>query len=157
MRTKGNQKHGIIGKKLYKDIVSVMPITCVDLILIYVNKFLLGKRTNKPLKNKWCFSGGRILKGESPIKAVYRKLKEETGLNKKDVESVSFLTVKDVFYSESEFDSSTHNINLIYKIRIKSPDNLKSDSQHSNLKWFSNIDKKWPLYVREALKLGGFK
>jgi len=157
MRTKGNQKHGIISKKLYEDIVSTMPISCVDLLLVHKKSFLLGLRKNKPLKNKWCFSGGRILKGESLTKAVYRKLKDETGLNEKDVGSVSFLTVKDVFYPTSEFDSSMHNINLIYKIRVKSPNNLRSDSQHSSLKWFSSIDKKWPSYVKFGLKLAGFK
>ena len=157
MRTKDNQKHGIISKKLYKDIVSTIPITCVDLILVHNNKFLLGKRINKPLNNKWCFPGGRILKGEPLTQAIYRKLWDETGLNKKDVGSINFLTVKDVFYPDSEFNSSMHNINIIYKIQIKSADNLKPDSQHSNLNWFSRIDKKWPLYVKQALKLGGFK
>ena len=157
MKKNSNSKHGFIGKKLYKNIVSIMPIPCVDLLLIHRKVFLLGLRKNKPLKNRWCFPGGRILKGEPLISAVYRKLKNETGLDKKDVVSVGFLTFKDVFYSDSEFDSAMHNINLIYKISIKTPDNLKPDSQHSNLKWFSRIDKKWPLYVRQNLKLGGFK
>lgn len=157
MRTKGNQKHGIISKKLYEDIVSTMPISCVDLLLVHKKSFLLGLRKNKPLKNKWCFSGGRILKGESLIKAIYRKLKDETNLNKNDVKSINFLTVKDVFYPDSEFDSSMHNINLIYKIRLKSHDNLKSDNQHHELRWFSKIDRGWPSYVKFGLKLAGFK
>src|SRR3989344_6399297 len=111
MRIKSNPKHGIIGKKLYKDIVSTMPIPCVDLLLVNKKTFLLGLRKNKPLKNKWCFPGGRILKGESLIQGVYRKVREELGLNKKNLESVKFLTVKDVFYPDSAFEVSTHNIN----------------------------------------------
>lgn len=62
-----------------------MPVTCVDLIVIHKNKFLLGKRMNKPLKNNWCFPEGRILKDESFDQAIYRKAKEETGLVKKDL------------------------------------------------------------------------
>ena len=134
-----------------------MPVACVDCVVKNGNKFLLEYRVNKPAQHKWWLPGGRILKGESLTKAVYRKLKDETGLNEKDVGSVSFLTVKDVFYPTSEFDSSMHNINLIYKIRVKSPNNLRSDSQHSSLKWFSSIDKKWPSYVKFGLKLAGFK
>lgn len=157
MKINNSLKYGIIGKKLYKDIVSTMPIPCVDLLLVHKNNFLLGLRKNKPLKNEWCFSGGRILKEESFNEAIYRKLKDETGLNKKVVRSINLLTVKDVFYPDSEFGSSMHNINLLYKIQIRSSDNLKPDNQHRELRWFSRIDKKWPSYVKFGLKLAGFK
>src|SRR3989344_3743239 len=156
MRIKSNPKHGIIGKKLYKDIVSTMPIPCVDLLLVHKKNFLLGLRKNKPLQNRWCFPGGRILKGESLTRGVYRKIREELGLSKKSVESVNFLTVKDVFYSDSAFGVGTHNINMIYKVKIKQFNELKPDGQHYELKWFSRIDKEWPSYVKFGLKLAGF-
>jgi len=67
----------LINPELYKKINETMPITAVDIILVKDGKFLLGKRNNKPVQNKWWLPGGRILKGELLKNAVKRKVKEE--------------------------------------------------------------------------------
>ena len=152
MKKKSSLKHTFIDKELYGNILQIMPITCVDLLLINKNNFLLGKRKNKPLKDRWCFPGGRILKGESLMHTIYRKAKEEVDLKKEHINSINFLTVKDVFYPDSPFGSSVHNVNIIFKVAVVSVGDLKPDDQHQELRWFSKIDKKWPLYVRQVLE-----
>ena len=42
-------------QKLYKKIMESMPIVCVDALIINEKKeYLLVKRKNEPLKNKFC-------------------------------------------------------------------------------------------------------
>lgn len=147
-------KQANIKPELYRKILDAMPVTCVDLVVVSGGKFLLGKRKNRPLKNAWHIPGGRVLKGERLISAVRRKLREETSLSSKEIK---FLTVQDVFFPDSAFGPSSHNINIIYTVHVRSVGRTKPDAQHSGLSWFSHIDKKWPKYVREVLKLAGFK
>jgi len=61
-----------IPEPLYKKIIEVMPIPCVDAIIVHKGKFLLGQRINKPLRDEWCFVGGRVRKGELLKDAVHR-------------------------------------------------------------------------------------
>lgn len=50
------------------------------------NKWLLGLSTaNDDRKNKWCFPGGHIHRGESPEDAAVRECREETGVKSKAV------------------------------------------------------------------------
>ena len=52
----------ILPENIYKEIISNIPILCVDIILTNKNKnkFLLIKRNNEPLKNEWWIVGGRV-------------------------------------------------------------------------------------------------
>jgi len=52
-------------------------------------EFLLQKKTidyPSVAKGQWCFFGGEIENGEYPEKAIKRELKEELGIDIKDVE-----------------------------------------------------------------------
>ena len=42
---------------------------------------LLLRHPQKPQGNTWCVPGGKLDKGETPIQAVVREVKEETGIN----------------------------------------------------------------------------
>lgn len=58
-------------------------IDYAGVVLNYKDKFLLQLRDNKkniPHPNKWGTFGGGIRKGEKPIHAIIRELKEELGL-----------------------------------------------------------------------------
>lgn len=66
---------------LYRQIRMIMPIVCVDLVVMdRKGKLLLVKRNNDPAKGEWWFPGGRVFYGETRIEAAKRKLQEECGL-----------------------------------------------------------------------------
>lgn len=154
---KGSRKketeHGYIDEDLYRKIVEVMPIPCVDLVVKNNGQFLLCKRINKPAQGEWWPPGGRILKGESSAEAAHRKIKEEIGVSAQNLE---FLTIKDYFFKDSALGPSSHSVNSIYTAEIASKDSLLLDQQHSVFQWFSTIDKKWAKPVREILELAGY-
>lgn len=70
-----------IPEQMYKDILEIMPICCVDLVITYHNKYLLLKRVKEPAKGEWWLPGGRIWKNEEIKCAALRKAREETGLD----------------------------------------------------------------------------
>lgn len=144
-----------IKAKLYKKILAVMPIPCIDMVIISDKKFLLVKRKNNPAKGKWCIPGGRVFKGETLHQAVRRKVKEETGLKKFKI--VKPLTVRDFFSKASAFKTSTHSINSVFLVHAAIDQAIKPDDQSEDIKWFSLIDKKWLEYTQDMLKLAGFK
>ena len=148
---------GFLKKTLYKKVYNVAPIFCVDITVVCGNEFLLGKRENEPEKGKWFLPGGRIYKMETFERAVIRKAKEELGIRviRKDFE---FLTLGTVMSKDAPFgDGPFHAVIGVYKLKVKKKDAIKSDTQHSELKWFTLIDKKWHSYVKESLVVAGFK
>ena len=141
----------MIEEKLYKKIQEVLPICCVDVVIFNKNKeFLLLKRRNEPVKGYWWIPGGRILKGELIEKAVLRKAKEETGL---DVKIKKLLGVKETIFKKGIYGKSVHTINIIF-LAIAKNNKVKMDSQSSEYKWFSKIDKNFYPYIKKFIKLG---
>ncbi len=152
-----SSEKGFLKKDLYKKVYNVAPIFCVDIVAVCGNEFLLGKRENEPEKGKWFLPGGRIYKMEPFEKAVARKVKEELGIRvaKKDFK---FLTLGTVMSKKAPFgDGPFHAAIGVYKVNIKKKDLVRADSQHSELRWFTTIDKKWHPYVKESLHAAGFK
>lgn len=119
----------------WKSIVESVPICSVDLLILRESeKFLLGKRTNKPAKGKWFVPGGRIEKNEGFHEAVNRISKDEVGL---EVEIERRLGFYQHFYKETEVGAETgkHYVALCYVVRPVS-NNPISDDQNSELGWF---------------------
>ena len=143
-----------IEPRLYRKILALMPIPCVDAVVVYRRNFLLAKRKNKPAKGKWWLIGGRILKGESLKQALLRKVREETGLH---VKVRRLLTARETLFKESAQGPSSHTINTVFLVKSSGKRELSPDSQSSELKWFSKINRRWPKYVKEMLTLAGFK
>ena len=71
---------GKISSSLYELIIDVLPIASVEAIISKDNSLLFLRRQNSPAKGQWWFPGGRIRKGETLEEALYREIKEETGL-----------------------------------------------------------------------------
>lgn len=128
-----------------------MPIPCIDLVVRYKGKLLLVKRAAKPLKNQWCFPGGRIYKNESFREAALRKLKEETNLKCK---IVRFFGPYETMFKDAPFDvkTGTHTINMVALVEVSDILSLKLDKNHSAYRFFSSISKTWHPYVKRALK-----
>lgn len=126
----------LIPVEQFKTVVEHTPLISIDLIAMYQDKVLLGKRLNKPAFGFYFTTGGVVRKNESFKDAQKRIAKDELGieLNKEP----KFIGVFEHFYDDSIFDSiSTHYVNHGYLLELdKELDNIPKD-QHSNYKWFT--------------------
>jgi len=61
--------------KFYKN-----PIPAVAALVVKGNELLLVKRAVPPSKGEWCLPGGFVESGEDVQEALFRELREETGL-----------------------------------------------------------------------------
>lgn len=105
----------MIPSKLYKKIVELVPILCVDVILIHEGKYILVKRKNEPLKGKWWVVGGRAFKGEMSYETARRKVKEETGLKAKNYQ---FRGIYEDHYPKSAFGVPTSSVSIVYQAEV---------------------------------------
>ncbi len=101
----------IIPSKLYKKIVELVPILCVDIILTYKEKFILVKRATEPLKGEWWVVGGRAFKGEKTINTARRKVREELGLK---IKNLQFEGVYEDSYAKSAWGIPTSSFSAVY-------------------------------------------
>ena len=123
----------------YKKIVDVMPILCVDAVIVYKGNFLLVKRKNQPLKGRWWVPGGRVLKGETMEKAVKRKIREEVGI---DIKVLTPLGYYEVFHKENDFGlkSGIHELSIVFLATPLSLD-IKLDHQSSAWRFSKSLPK----------------
>src|SRR5262245_19410251 len=75
MADKPAERRGLIPSDFYRRILAVMPIVCVDLMVIDVDgRLLLLQRRREPAKGHWWFPGGRVHLGETRAESASRKL-----------------------------------------------------------------------------------
>ena len=129
----------IIPAKLYKKIVSLVPIVCVDIILKYNEKYVLVKRAVEPLKGLWWVPGGRAFKGEKTVITAKRKVWNETGLRAKNFKPVG---VYEDSYPKSAFGVPTHSVSVVYEAHVK---NFKPrlDKTSSDINLFDELPKRF--------------
>lgn len=137
----------MLDDKVFKTVVEAAPLVSVDFIVERNNKFLLGRRINKPAQNYFFTVGGRVNKNETIKNAMSRIAKDE--LNIELFGSISprgvklnprFMGVFEHFYDDGIYEKvSTHYINLAYKLKVGNVLNLPT-KQHNQYQWFS-IDK----------------
>ena len=147
------KKQEWIPEDLYRKILNVVSVPCVDLIIRADNRFLLGKRLNEPAKGQWFVPGGRVNKGERLQDVAIRKAKEEVGLEISP-EQIKMLSTGETIFE----DSDRHTVNVAFTIDLSSPMEIVDfdNKQHSEFRWFSEIDENWHPYMKEMLALAGF-
>lgn len=125
----------MIPEQQYRQIMRVLPILCVDIIVVGPDgKYLLVKRRNEPLMGEWWTVGGRVLHGEKALDAAQRKLREEVGLHNDGMEFVGFY---EGWFDRNAFDTGVyHTVSLIYRTTFsKKPGTPVLDSQSSDWMW----------------------
>ena len=81
----------MIPSEQYSQIIEVLPILCVDVIVMNTRgEYLLIRRANQPMKGQWWVIGGRLLKGETLEQAVISKVLEETSLQVEAVHPIGY-------------------------------------------------------------------
>ena len=99
MANKPVERRGLIPGEFYRRILAIMPIVCVDLMVIDVDgRLLLLRRRDEPAKGHWWFPGGRVHLGETRADTASRKLTEECGLGS-DQCTITELITADVILS----------------------------------------------------------
>lgn len=119
----------------YKDIVTTMPICCVDLFIYNpaTDCYLEVLRKDEPAKDLYWFVGGRIYKGESFFDAARRKAHEEVGL---EITPCAITGVYSTTFSCSAWNTSTHTINIgIYAQLTDTTQAYLIDSHHKTIRW----------------------
>ncbi len=137
----------------YKEFHRLMPIACIDIVLVQNDSFLLVKRKNAPVQGKWWLPGGRILRDERFADAAERKALQETGLR---VQDLKLLGVDETFFTDGPFGKSTHTINIIFQGTAKS-ERVTIDDQSEEYHWFDHINETWDPYIKKFLSIAGFR
>ncbi|MCT7487132.1 NUDIX domain-containing protein [Aliarcobacter cryaerophilus] len=126
----------LIPVEQFKTVVEHTPLISIDLVTMYQDKVLLGKRVNKPAFGFYFTTGGIVRKNETFKDAQKRIAKDELGieLNKE----LKFLGVFEHFYDDSIFDGiSTHYVNHGYLLELEKELDDIPKNQHSEYKWFT--------------------
>ncbi len=100
---------------------------------------------------------GRVVKGETLLQALERKLKEELGILLSS--EPAFLTVQETIFKGEAPAANRHSVNVVYKIEINDAQKgaIRFDrDQMEEVAWFPNIDPSWHACVRQSLALAGF-
>ena len=128
-----------IPEDLYRKIVRLMPIVCVDLLIKdRTGRFLLLKRNNQPAKDQWWFPGGRVHMNESFLEAVRRKAIQECGLTLcGDPISMGFF---ELFFDEG--DINYHSVTNLFATTVDECPRITLDSQSKEFKWVELAEMK---------------
>lgn len=132
----------------YREIADMMPIMCVDGIVVHGGRYLLVKRKNNPLKGQFWLPGGRVLKNEKLEEALHRKMKEELGIRVKILSTAGFY---EDFYKENELGiDSVHTTSVVF---LASPVdfNIKLDDQSEEYIWSEKLPDNLNLNVAKYL------
>ena len=125
--------------EIYKTCLESVPIVSVDVLLFNpsLDRIMLFKRNNKPLKGVFYTIGGRILKNENTIDTAVRKLKEEANIKVTNKNNLFLGGITEECFKGSIYRSvDTHNINIFFGYIIKEDPEIKFDRQHSQYQWF---------------------
>jgi ADP-ribose pyrophosphatase YjhB (NUDIX family) len=102
-----------IPRPLYKKIYSLVPLPCVEAVVMDGRgNFLLIKRISPPMAGQWWFPGGRMYKFEPSQKAVLRSLKQEAGISG---EVIKLMGIHEGIFQKGHFPGiSCHTPTLVH-------------------------------------------
>lgn len=135
----------MIDKAIYSEIHRLMPIPCVDLVIIKNDKILLVKRKEEPAKGQYWFPGGRILRNESFKEASVRLALKEVGLHIDKIENIG---IGNLEFKEDPFghNNGTHAVTFVHKC-ISLNDNPKLDGNHDDFLWWNGKSGNYHSYI----------
>jgi ADP-ribose pyrophosphatase YjhB (NUDIX family) len=123
----------LIPEDQYRKILSLIPIPCVDLLVVdRVRRVLLLKRRNEPAKGLWWVPGGRVHFDELRIAAAHRKLQEECGLRPQA--SPVELCTEDLILPNGD-GSRSHVICTVFRFDVDGGSQVVLDEQSEAADW----------------------
>ena len=141
----------MISEDLYKQVIDVIPILCVDIMLKNEEgDYLLIERAREPLKGYWWVIGGRVLKGENLKLAAIRKIKEETGISVREVKLVGYYEDTN---ETNRFCQAVpqHSVSVVFSAYFDGNQDIKLDYQSSGWKFSKELPQKFNKVLIESL------
>ncbi|GKA31661.1 NUDIX hydrolase 1 [Tanacetum coccineum] len=131
------------------------PVIGVAVLLVKENKILLGRRKSSIGHNTYALPGGHLEFGESFEECAAREVKEETGLDIKDIQYVT--VTNDVF---SEAAKPLHLVAVYMRACLANPDQLPQNVEPEKCDgwdWYDWKNLPQPLFrPLETLLKNGF-
>ncbi len=123
----------LIPEEEYVRIQAVLPILCVDCLIVHEKRCLLLRRTREPAKGQYWFPGGRVFKGETIREAALRKAREEVRL---DCLFDRIVAVEEtIFAKQGAMRSDIHTVNICCHLTPQELNNLSIDQSHDRWIW----------------------
>lgn len=139
-----------IEASLYRRIRQVMPIACVDAVIMSAEGFLLCRRAEQPAQGQWWLPGGRVRFGETLRDACVRKSLEEVGL---EVLPGDVVSVEESVFS----DPPVHTINTVMRAElVGSPRSVSLDHTQAGHAWMTHVPSDLHPCVESPLRKLGF-
>ncbi len=117
-------------------IFNSMPIFCIDFLITCKDKYLLIKRKDEPLKNKYFVIGGRMLFNEKIEDAARRIQKREIGKYYSNFNEIGF---SNYIFPKTKESRATHTPSLLFKISVSKIFNPLIDNENNSFIWSNKI------------------
>ncbi len=130
---------GLMPAETYGICLDYVVITCVDIVFLYHDRLLVGKRNTYPRKGWWII-GGRMHAGESPLNAVSRKANQEANI-RADPSRFIFINAYSTCFSTRQQEPrqhGLHSVNLTYTLKLTNDeaDSLRlTSSEYDEWTW----------------------
>ena len=108
------------------------PILAVGVLCVHNDRFVLIRRGQEPLKNKWTVPGGVVEIGESLRRAAEREVHQECHIH---IELDSLLDIYEHIDSDENGDTLYHYVIIEYLAYYKSG-TLAAGSDSRDARWF---------------------
>lgn len=125
-----------IPEEEYLNIIKKVPIFCIDFLFSYKNKFLLVKRTEQPLKNKFWVIGGRLKYKESIKEGAKRIQLKEIG---REFSNLRFITFSNLLFPQKKDSRALHTPTILFNIKVKECFKPNLDKTHLEYIWTENL------------------
>ena len=118
-----------------RKVVGNQPLIMVGATLLVLNQknhLLMIKRTDN---NRWGVPGGAMELGESLEETVKREVREEIGVDIKDLELFGVYSGQELYYKYPN-GAEVYNVSVVYIIRNFTEEVIVNPDEHSEYKYF---------------------
>lgn len=128
-----------IDRGLYKEIIGVLPILCVDIAVRNARgEYLLVKRANPPKQGSWWVLGGRVNKGETLAAAAVRKVREEAGVSVSELRPVGYMELPSDDHPFG-LPGDYHAVSVVFSGLLGDDQSVQLDAQSSEWRWGADL------------------